>query len=204
MWPFNCGKKRYHEIESIERKKGGGRKRLSTAGDDRLSTKLCLKDRKASSTDLKQDWEKYTGVRTSGTTVRRRLLTQGLGTGGVCQLKPQLIMLSHFVRWPLQCLKSPYMISHLLISCLLTNLVLQLLDCCVYDYTPMCAWQHHCLTMSTQSCQPDLRFKILYQRRPHSLSLRVISGRSSWCQRLTPCCRLDFRGRHSRKKLRGW
>lgn len=133
MWPFNSGKKRYHEIESIERKKGGGRKRLSTAGDDRLSTKLCLKDRKASSTDLKQDWEKYTGVRTSGTTVRRRLLTQGLGTGGVCQLKPQLIMLSHFVRWPLQCLKSPYMISHLLISCLLTNLVLQLLDCCVYD-----------------------------------------------------------------------
>lgn len=36
--------KRYRETGSTERKNGRGRKRLSTAGDDRLLARMCLKD----------------------------------------------------------------------------------------------------------------------------------------------------------------
>lgn len=63
---------------SVSRQKGSERRPLSTPCQDRFLTRLCLRNRTASSTDLKTAWEAETGVQASSVTVRRRLFRAGL------------------------------------------------------------------------------------------------------------------------------
>jgi transposase len=70
--------KRYRETGSASRRKGSGRKPLSTPLEDRYLKRLCLRDRAATSVELKRAWEAETGVRASSVTVRRWLFRAGL------------------------------------------------------------------------------------------------------------------------------
>jgi len=69
---------RYRLNGNTCRKEGSGGLKKSTVRQDRVLKRLCLTDRKASSTDLKTQWETQTGVRVSSRTVRRRLFKDGL------------------------------------------------------------------------------------------------------------------------------
>ena len=69
---------RYSRTGGTDRVKGRGRKRSTTNAADRMLVRLCLKDRRASSTDLKRAWQESSGVSVSTRTVRRRLLDKGL------------------------------------------------------------------------------------------------------------------------------
>jgi transposase len=75
----NIISKKLHNRQSISPKRKGscGRKRLSTARDDRKLIGLCLKNRKATTRQLAIDWAN-SGVAASRRTVCRRLFTAGL------------------------------------------------------------------------------------------------------------------------------
>ena len=61
----------------VDRRKGSGRKFASSTRQDRVLKRLCIGDRRATSTVLKRGWEEKTGVKVSGRTVRRRLFKMG-------------------------------------------------------------------------------------------------------------------------------
>jgi transposase len=70
--------KKFRESGRVSRKKGSGRKPMSTPCQDRYLMRMCLRDRQASSVDLKNAWEAEAGVQVSAVTVRRRLFRAGL------------------------------------------------------------------------------------------------------------------------------
>ena len=70
--------KKFRETGSTERTKGRGRKKASTFADDRFLVRLSLRNRRASSTDLKREWQESSGVNVTSRTIRNRLLAAGL------------------------------------------------------------------------------------------------------------------------------
>ena len=69
---------KYRRNGSMDRIKGRGRKRLSSAGQDRILVRSSIRNRKATSVELKRDWEERAGVKASSRTVCRRLVEKGL------------------------------------------------------------------------------------------------------------------------------
>lgn len=69
---------KFRQTGSVERTMGRGRKKASTVADDRFLVRLSLKNRRASSTVLKREWEESSGVNVTSRTVRNRLLAAGL------------------------------------------------------------------------------------------------------------------------------
>jgi transposase len=69
---------KYRQTGDVVRTRGRDRKRLTIAAEDRYLIRLSLKNRRASSADLKRTWQEGSGVTSSARTVRRRLLTAGL------------------------------------------------------------------------------------------------------------------------------
>ena len=69
---------KYRKMGTVNREKGRGRKKLSTAAEDRFLVRMSLKNRRASSTDLKRAWQESSGVNVTSRTVRNRLLAAGL------------------------------------------------------------------------------------------------------------------------------
>jgi len=69
---------KFRRTGHLKRVKGRGRKKASTAADDRFLVRLSLKNRRASSSDLKREWQDSSGVNVTSRTVRNRLLTAGL------------------------------------------------------------------------------------------------------------------------------
>ena len=56
-----------------------GTKKVTSKASDRILVRSSLKDRRATSTDLKRSLEESSGVQVSSRTIRRRLLDAGLG-----------------------------------------------------------------------------------------------------------------------------
>jgi len=69
---------KFNRTGGVERVKGRGPKRRSTAAADRLLVRMSLQDRRASSTALKRAWEESSGVKVTSRTVRSRLVAAGL------------------------------------------------------------------------------------------------------------------------------
>lgn len=69
---------KYQRTGDVARKRGRGRKRVTTAAEDRYLIRLCIRNRRASSSDLKRAWQEGSGITSSARTVRRRLLAAGL------------------------------------------------------------------------------------------------------------------------------
>lgn len=68
----------YQETGSVKRRPGSGRKRCTEPRDDRFLVSQALRNRKASSVDLKKSLEEVRGVEVSLWTVRRRLLAANI------------------------------------------------------------------------------------------------------------------------------
>ena len=71
--------KQFKETKCTAVKKAPGRKRLSSARQDRALVRHSLRERTASSSELVSEWERD-GVHSSARTVRRRLLDNGLAS----------------------------------------------------------------------------------------------------------------------------
>lgn len=63
---------------TVERKRGSGRRKKTTAGDDRVLRRLSMTNRRLTSTALRSEWVTHTRVEVSARTVRRRLFNMGL------------------------------------------------------------------------------------------------------------------------------
>ena len=70
--------KRLKESGSVDDRPRSGRPRLSSARDDRELVRICLRNRRLTSTQLKRDWNETSLVSCSSRTVRRRLDDAGL------------------------------------------------------------------------------------------------------------------------------
>jgi transposase len=70
--------KKWKDTGSTERKEGRGRKKLSTPSQDRFLMRLSLRNRLATSTDLKPIWESVLEQQVSARTIRRRLCGMGM------------------------------------------------------------------------------------------------------------------------------
>ena len=69
---------KFRQTGGVKRTKIRGRKKASTAADDRFLVRLSLKNRRSSSTDLKREWQESSGVNVTSRTVRSCLLAAGL------------------------------------------------------------------------------------------------------------------------------
>lgn len=69
---------KYRQTGTTNQIKGRGRKRLSTDAQDRMLVRACLRNRKATSAQLKREWEESCGVKATSRTVRNRLVKNGL------------------------------------------------------------------------------------------------------------------------------
>uniref|UniRef100_A0AAY5L5H5 Tc1-like transposase DDE domain-containing protein n=1 Tax=Esox lucius TaxID=8010 RepID=A0AAY5L5H5_ESOLU len=65
-------------LGTTELQTGRGRKRLSTARDDRQLIRMSLNNRRMTSSDLQKEWQTTSGVKCTVRTVRNRLLMAGL------------------------------------------------------------------------------------------------------------------------------
>ena len=63
---------------TVDDRKKSGRPRISTPRDDRALQRICLHNRRFTSSHLKREWEQSSGVTSSSRTVRRRLDDVGL------------------------------------------------------------------------------------------------------------------------------
>ena len=70
--------RKYAETRKLEQFKGRGRKAATTPQQDRYLTRLSLRNRFATSNELRRDMEGHSGVQVSARTIRRRLLNAGL------------------------------------------------------------------------------------------------------------------------------
>ena len=66
------------ECGTVGDRKRSGRPRISTPRDDRALQRICLHNRRFTSSHLKREWEQPSGVTSSARTVRRRLDDVGL------------------------------------------------------------------------------------------------------------------------------
>lgn len=80
---------RHRTSGSVDDMKKSGRPKLSTSRDDRALQRICLQNRRFTSSQLKREWEQASGVTSSARTVRRRLDDVGL-FGRVARKKPLL------------------------------------------------------------------------------------------------------------------
>lgn len=69
---------RFESTGTTDELGGRGRKRKSTARDERSLVRLCLSNRKKSSVELTREWKETSGVDVDASTVRRRLIANGL------------------------------------------------------------------------------------------------------------------------------
>ena len=74
---------------TVDDRKRSGRPRISTPRDDCALQRICLHNRRFTSSHLKREWEQSSGVTSSARTVRRRLDDVGL-FGRVARKKPLL------------------------------------------------------------------------------------------------------------------
>ena len=74
---------------TVDDRKRSGRPRISMPRDDRALQRICLHNRRFTSSHLKREWEQSCGVTSSARTVRRRLDDIGL-FGRVARKKPLL------------------------------------------------------------------------------------------------------------------
>ena len=72
---------------TVDDRKRSGRPRISTPRYDRALQRICLHNRRFTSSHLKREWEQSSGVTSSARTVRRRLDNVGL-FGHVARKKP--------------------------------------------------------------------------------------------------------------------
>ncbi|KAK9720436.1 Transposase [Popillia japonica] len=70
--------KQYTETTGGQTRRRGGRQRKTTARDERVLQRLCLKNRASTSTELAKELKDATGVSVSASTVRRRLKSMKL------------------------------------------------------------------------------------------------------------------------------
>lgn len=69
---------RWKETGNTTESAGRGRKRASSQRDDRVLVRLSLADRSLNSTELAREWKESAGVTLSSSTVRKRLIANGL------------------------------------------------------------------------------------------------------------------------------
>ena len=86
----------------VNDRKRSGRPRISTPRDDRALQRICLHNRRFTSSHLKREWEQFSGATSSARAVRRRLDDVGL-FGHVARKKPLLTDRHRLLR--LQCAK---------------------------------------------------------------------------------------------------
>ena len=82
---------------TVDDRKRSGRPRISTHRDDRVLQRICLHNRRFTSSHLKREWEQSSGVTSSARTVRRRLDDVGL-FGRMDRKKPLLTDLHRQLR----------------------------------------------------------------------------------------------------------
>ena len=70
--------RRFSQTGRLEQAKGRGRKAATTPQQDRFLTRLSLRNRFATSTELRRDMMEQSGANISARTIRRRLLNAGL------------------------------------------------------------------------------------------------------------------------------
>ena len=63
---------------TVDDRKRSGRPRIATPRDDLALQRICLHNRRFTSSHLKREWEQSSGVTSSARTVRRRLHDVGL------------------------------------------------------------------------------------------------------------------------------